>query len=165
MTQTSPSAVSARLRRAGFGIVATRNREGIRVSRGALPGFVNVTVDLDRPGEAARLTEAVAAELAGWEGYRVVGADGMFTVTKAAPAPQPTPGPTLHPAGTPVDVISGFDRSTKVAIHCPKHPESGTWHTKDPFASSWFPESMDAEGPCDCPTREFVTVREYTSLR
>jgi hypothetical protein len=88
MSQTTPSAVSARLRRAGFGIVATRNREGIRVSRGALPGFVNVTVDLDRPGEAARLTEAVAAELAAWEGYRVVGTGGMFTVTKGAAAPE-----------------------------------------------------------------------------
>lgn len=75
---------------------------------------------------------------------------------------------TTHPAGTPVSLISGFDRSTKVAFQCPKHPEGGTWMSKDPFASSWFPAAGTDEltaSPCDCPTREHVTVGEYTSTR
>lgn len=53
------SSVSRQLKAAGFGIVATRNREGIRVSNGALKGYVSATVDLDRPGEARRLADAL----------------------------------------------------------------------------------------------------------
>jgi hypothetical protein len=73
---------------------------------------------------------------------------------------------TTHPAGTNVDTIRGFDRSTKVRFHCPKHPEGGEWMSKDPFASSWFPAPGTNEltaQPCDCPTREHVTTAEYTS--
>lgn len=92
---TSPAAVSARLRRAGFGIVATRNREGIRVSRGALRGTVCVTVDLDREGEAERLADTLHEELKGWEGYDVKRYACTFTVSKSAPAaPAAEPAPT-----------------------------------------------------------------------
>lgn len=68
MTNTSAAAVSARLRKAGFGIVATRMLEGIRVSKGVL-GEVHVVVDHDMPGSARRVAELVAAELDKWEGY------------------------------------------------------------------------------------------------
>jgi len=83
----SAPAVSAKLKAAGFGIVATRNREGIRVSRGALPGRVCVAVDLDRPGEARRLAvlleewlEANAAAL-GWVWHKHSGEAGLYTLT------------------------------------------------------------------------------------
>jgi hypothetical protein len=82
ITGTSAAAVSARLHRAGFGVVATRNREGIRVSRGALRGQVCVTVDLDRPGEEGRLANLVAEELVKWEGYDFTRNGNHFTVKK-----------------------------------------------------------------------------------
>lgn len=71
---------------------------------------------------------------------------------------------TTHPAGTRVGLISGFDRSTKVAFHCPKHPELGAWASKDPWASSWFPASQGAGNPCECPLVDYETIREYTAL-
>lgn len=62
---TNASSVSRQLKAAGFGVVSTRNREGIRVSRGALPGHVSITVDLDRPAEAARLADTLEEYLEG----------------------------------------------------------------------------------------------------
>lgn len=61
MTITAAS-ISGRLKRAGFHPLpsgTSRNREGIRVSRAALPGAVRVTVDLDSDSAA----ETLAAEL------------------------------------------------------------------------------------------------------
>jgi hypothetical protein len=82
ITGTSAPAVSARLKQAGFGIVATRNREGIRVSRGVLRGQVCISVDLDRPGEEERLAGLVAEELVKWEGYDFTRHGSHFTVKK-----------------------------------------------------------------------------------
>jgi hypothetical protein len=65
---TSASAVSARLHKAGFAIVATRKLQGIRVSRGIL-GSVSVEVDLDVPRQETRLANLVEEELKTWEGY------------------------------------------------------------------------------------------------
>lgn len=67
---TSPSAVSAKLHRAGFNTVATRKLEGIRVSRGVL-GSVSIEVDHDLPRSEARVADLLATELATWEGYEV----------------------------------------------------------------------------------------------
>lgn len=83
----SAPAVSAKLKAAGFGIVATRNREGIRVSRGALAGRVCVSVDLDRPGEQRRTAALLQAWLEdnasalGWAWSKHLGDDTLFTLT------------------------------------------------------------------------------------
>jgi hypothetical protein len=86
--KTSPAAVSARLRKAGFGIVATYYREGIRVrNNGARNnGKVCVVVDMDRNGEAARTADLLDAELATWEGFDVR-REGInhFYIAKTAP--------------------------------------------------------------------------------
>jgi hypothetical protein len=79
---TSAPAVSARLHKAGFAIVASHHREGIRVSRGALRGSVRVTVDLDMPGKETRLADLVTEELIKWEGYDFTRNGNHFTVTK-----------------------------------------------------------------------------------
>lgn len=85
MTISAPS-VSAKLRAAGFGIVATRNREGIRVSRG-IGGRVSVCVDLDRPGEAKRTAALLEEWLAtnarslGWQWTKAEGAIGIYTIS------------------------------------------------------------------------------------
>lgn len=93
----SASSVSAKLRAAGFGIVATRNREGIRVSRGALAGRVCVAVDLDRPGEARRTAALLEqwlvdnASAQGWSWSRHGGDSNLFTIThKPLTPPSPT---------------------------------------------------------------------------
>ena len=78
------STVSRKLRAAGFGIVATRNREGIRVSGGALPGYVNVSFDLDRDGERGRLSDTLeewVAQNTTWTYRRL---EDQFTLTEAA---------------------------------------------------------------------------------
>lgn len=63
----------------------------------------------------------------------------------------------IYPAGTALSAIAQFDRSTKVAFHCTKHPENGTFASKDPFVSRWFGESA----PCEDDLSEFVTSAEY----
>lgn len=90
----SAPAVSAKLKAAGFGIVATRNREGIRVSRGALAGRVCVSVDLDRPGEQRRTAALLQtwlednASALGWSWSKHLGDDTLFTLTHL-PLPKP----------------------------------------------------------------------------
>jgi len=92
----SAPAVSAKLKAAGFGIVATRNREGIRVSRGALPGRVCVAVDLDRPGEARRTSALLTAWLEdnadalGWAWTKHSDPEewGLYTLTHKTPDEQ-----------------------------------------------------------------------------
>lgn len=75
----SASSISRKLREAGFGVVATRNREGIRVSRGAFRGRVSVVVDLDRPGEANRLADTLETWL--WVNVPLFQRDGVhFTI-------------------------------------------------------------------------------------
>lgn len=78
---TSPSAVSARLHRAGFNTVATRKLEGIRVSKGIL-GSVSIEVDHDTPRSEARVADLLAAELATWEGFEVRRASNHFYVRR-----------------------------------------------------------------------------------
>lgn len=82
---TSPTAVSAKLHRAGFTTVATRKLEGIRVSRGIL-GSVSVEVDHDTPRSEARVADLLAAEFATWTDYDVRRTQGgnHFYVTKRA---------------------------------------------------------------------------------
>lgn len=63
----------------------------------------------------------------------------------------------LYPAGTPISAIRQFDRSTKVSFHCAKHPENGSFASKDPNVSRWFGSSQ----PCDDDLSEFVTAAEY----
>lgn len=83
----SAPVVSAKLKEAGFGIEATRNREGIRVSRGALAGRVCVSVDLDRPGEARRTAVLLEqwlvsnADALGWSWAKHSGDSGIYTLT------------------------------------------------------------------------------------
>lgn len=81
---TTPSAISAKLRKAGFGIVATRNREGIRVTRGALAGQVTITVDHDSDASVARTAILLENELKGWRGYTYTKNGTHFTITKEA---------------------------------------------------------------------------------
>lgn len=81
MSNTSPSAVSARLKRVGFGIVATRNLEGIRVSKSVL-GEVSIAVDHDMPGSEKRAADALAEELATWDGYEVRRNENHFYIKK-----------------------------------------------------------------------------------
>lgn len=81
-TNTSPSAVSARLHRAGFTIVATRKLQGIRVSRGVL-GEVGVEVDHDTPGSETRVADMVEEELQTWDGYTFRRVGNHFYVSKA----------------------------------------------------------------------------------
>jgi len=96
----SAPAVSAKLKAAGFGIVTTRNREGIRVSRGALPGRVCVAVDLDRPGEARRTAVLLEewltsnADALGWAWTKHSGEAGLYTLTHKALTP-----PAADPLG------------------------------------------------------------------
>lgn len=86
------SHVSARLRKAGFGVVSTRRQEGIRVTRGALSGQVHISVDLDRPNEKARTADA----LANWLSMTAPGlrwkwqhrGDGHFVVQALLPKPE-----------------------------------------------------------------------------
>lgn len=80
---TTPQAVSARLKRSGFTTVATRNLEGIRVSRGIL-GSVSIDVDLDVPRQEERLANLVAEELAKWDGFEVWRASNHFYVRKSS---------------------------------------------------------------------------------
>jgi hypothetical protein len=65
----SAQGVSRQLRKAGFVPSFDRRREGVRVRRSEA-GIVTVTADLDRPGEAARLSEDLADALKGL-GYEV----------------------------------------------------------------------------------------------
>lgn len=87
------SQVSARLRRAGFGVVSTRNREGIRVSKGALPGEVRIAVDIDRPSESGRAVRHLQewlTEHAPTLNWRWSGPSSSDTFT-LAPVPKSTP--------------------------------------------------------------------------
>ena len=87
----SAPAVSAKLKEAGFGIVHTRDREGIRVSRGALAGRVCVSVDLDRPSEGLRATAQLLhwleqnAPALGWDWRQHSGDVHQYTITHKAP--------------------------------------------------------------------------------
>ncbi|UDL16705.1 hypothetical protein SEA_ATUIN_12 [Arthrobacter phage Atuin] len=74
-----------------------------------------------------------------------------------------------YAAGTKLDEITTFDRSTKVHFHCPDHPEY-TFRSKDPFVSSIFPgdpATADAEFQgvkfCTCPIRNHVVTTDYES--
>jgi hypothetical protein len=61
-----------------------------------------------------------------------------------------------YPKGTPVSAITQFDRSTKVAFECTKHP-GRTFASKDPNVSRWFGDSQ----PCEDDLSDFVTAAEY----
>lgn len=92
MALTAPT-VSKALRTAGFPISQDRNRQGVRVSRGALPNTVCVAVDLDRPGEARRMVETLVDWLAenatslGWSYRRNDGDNSLFRVWRREPLP------------------------------------------------------------------------------
>ena len=96
----SAPAVSAKLKAAGFGIVATRNREGIRVSRGALAGRVCVSVDFDGMHEGIRMADLLQtwlesnASAQGWAWTRHTGDACLFTLTHK-PLPKPDPAQYL----------------------------------------------------------------------
>lgn len=62
----------------------------------------------------------------------------------------------IYPEGTPISAILQFDRGTKVAFRCTKHPDA-TFVSKDPNVSRWFGESE----PCDDDLSDFVTAAEY----
>jgi hypothetical protein len=87
MALTAPT-VSRKLKEAGFGIVQTRTREGIRVHNGATKGTVCVCVDLDLPGAAARLANQLEEWLLtnppGWTWTRDAEDQGVFTITEGA---------------------------------------------------------------------------------
>ena len=81
-----------------------------------------------------------------------------------------------YPAGTRLGDIRVFDRSTKIAFTCLRH-NIGTWHSKDPFVSHWFPDHtiVDAVGTVKpeymdpnecgktCTTGSLVTTEPYTA--
>lgn len=71
--------------------------------------------------------------------------------------------PTTHPVGTPITSIRTWDRSTKVGMVCTNHPEAGTWWSKQPAVSWWFPSSADQGDGCQCGLNYFVTAHEYTA--
>lgn len=62
----------------------------------------------------------------------------------------------IYPKGTPISAIARFDRSTKVAFECTKHP-GAVFASKDPNVSRWFGESE----PCEDSLKDFVTAAEY----
>jgi hypothetical protein len=72
-----------------------------------------------------------------------------------------------YPAGTKLNEISHFDRSTKVHFHCPDHPEY-SFRSKDPFCSSIFPGDVTTSNAefhgvkfCQCPIGEHVVTTDY----
>ncbi|WP_420181318.1 hypothetical protein [Paenarthrobacter sp. TA1.8] len=74
-----------------------------------------------------------------------------------------------YPAGTTLDEITHFDRSTKVHFHCPTHPEY-TFRSKDPFCSSIFPGDPATSAAefqmvkfCTCPIADHVVTTEYAA--
>jgi hypothetical protein len=74
---------------------------------------------------------------------------------------------TTYPAGTKLNEITSFDRSTKVHFQCPTHPEY-TFRSKDPFISSIFPGDAHTSAAefqmvqfCKCPIGEHVLSSEY----
>lgn len=77
------STVSRKLRAAGFGVVTTYLREGIRVQRrGARSsGVAYVVVDLDRKGEADRLADTLEEFMTG-AGWTYVREGVHFVVTE-----------------------------------------------------------------------------------
>lgn len=101
MSQTSPTAVSAKLHRAGFNTVATRKLEGIRVSRSAL-GEVHIVVDHDMHRSAKRVADLLDTELKTWEGYTYRRNDDVHFYIKKTDKPHPT-GEGISPAP------AGFD--------------------------------------------------------
>jgi hypothetical protein len=90
----SAPAVSAKLKEAGFGVVHTRDREGIRVSRGALAGRVCVSVDFDGIHEGIHTADLLQtwlesnASAQGWAWTRHTGDACLFTLTHK-PLPKP----------------------------------------------------------------------------
>jgi hypothetical protein len=76
-----------------------------------------------------------------------------------------------YPAGTPLAEVEHFDRSMKIAFHCPEHP-STTWMSKDPWLSRWFPDvplgavyEVCREAACEVPLRNWTLVRDYRPTR
>lgn len=82
MTITAAS-ISGRLKRAGFHPLpsgTSRNREGIRVSRAALPGAVTVRVDLDSDSAAEKLAAELEQSLTASGLFLVLRTDARMTV-------------------------------------------------------------------------------------
>lgn len=79
---TSAPAISALLRRHDFLPIATHNRqrEGVRVQRGATRGAVRVVADYDSPSEAERVADELA-ELLTTAGFTIVRAGAAMQVT------------------------------------------------------------------------------------
>lgn len=96
MSNTSPTAVSTRLRKARFAMAATRKHEGVRVSRGALAGQVSVSVDYDKDRDGTIIADALAEELATWDGYTFARTGMHFTVVKSDAAPAAAPTAPAH---------------------------------------------------------------------
>lgn len=84
-TKTIPSAstVSAYLKRQGFGIVSTRNREGVRVQRSRFGAAVSVSADLDNEVHARRLTDQLRESLTegGFEFYSLPDYSSILYIT------------------------------------------------------------------------------------
>ncbi|UKH48323.1 hypothetical protein SEA_LILMAC1015_37 [Arthrobacter phage Lilmac1015] len=73
----------------------------------------------------------------------------------------------VYPAGTRIDSIRIYDRSTKVAFTCSEHPGGPVWVSKDPRISSWFVRTAEDESKhdCGCKTNKMVTASEYAPTR
>jgi len=76
--QTTAPVISRQLKAAGFGIVSSSRREGIRVSRSIVG--VSVTAQFDSDNEATRRATTVAAHLREL-GYTVRQNEQVLTVT------------------------------------------------------------------------------------
>lgn len=75
------SSISAALRRCGFAPNSDRNRQALRVRRSAVPGTVNVSVDLDTESASERLATDAADALRGL-GYSVRRDGSYMSVTR-----------------------------------------------------------------------------------
>ena len=78
----------------------------------------------------------------------------------------------LHPIGTNIRDITGFDRSTKVWFACKEHPQY-EYMSKEPGRSNWFPANTAAQDlqwgkEDECPHKisddVWFTTREYDSI-
>lgn len=69
----------------------------------------------------------------------------------------------LYAEGTPITDVRGWDRSIKAVFHCPFHPENGSFRSKAPLSSTWFPTTQDDYHICDCQLSEFVLSEDYES--
>lgn len=121
-TQTTATAVSAKLRRAGFPTTPNYSRAGLRVSKSWRRGLVSVVVVQNSDRAADRMADQLAQELATWEGYKIGrngGAGHVFSVEKIEEPTTTTEGQETEMTRTPAsrEWPKHFTHTLAVEIH------------------------------------------------